>query len=207
MGISRRLFIQRASAASAIPLILPSSVWGAAVKPNDKMGMGFIGMGKQSQMLLNYFVNQDSVKVLAVCDVDTNRRENAKQKVDETYQSKDCKAYNDFRELIARKDIDLVCIATPDHWHAVMTIEALKNGKDVYCEKPLTHNVHEAIEVINAVEKYGRVLQTGSMQRSMREFRVACELARNGVIGKIDRIEGEIATLFVERHFDIVCAD
>ena len=74
MGISRRLFIQRASAASAIPLILPSSVWGAAVKPNDKMGMGFIGMGKQSQMLLNYFVNQDSVKVLAVCDVDTNRR-------------------------------------------------------------------------------------------------------------------------------------
>jgi len=188
MVLSRRNFV-RGSLMAGAPLVLPGHIWGAEVSPNNKMGMGFVGMGKQSRGLLNYFVNQESVKVLAVCDVDTTRREDAKKKVDEKYQSADCKAYNDFRELMARKDIDLVCIATPDHWHARIIIEALKNGKDVYCEKPLTHNVHEAIEVINAVEKYKRVLQTGSMQRSSREFRVACELVQNGVIGKISHVE------------------
>src|SRR5690606_27548655 len=84
---------------------------------------------------------------------------------------------------------DAVCIATPDHWHAIPTLAALRAGKDVYCEKPLTHNIHEAVEVIHAVKEHGRVLQTGSMQRSMKEFRVACELVRNGAIGKIRRVE------------------
>ena len=96
------------------------------------------------------------------------------------------------REIIARKDIDAVCIATPDHWHAVITLAALRAGKDVYCEKPLTHNIHEAIEVMKAVSKNRRVLQTGSMQRSSSEFRVACELVRNGAIGQVQ---------FVERSF------
>lgn len=188
MALSRRNFLRNSLVAGA-PLVLPGHIWGAPVSPNAKMGMGFVGMGKQSGGLLNYFINQDSVQVLAVCDVDTTRRESAKKRVDEKYKSTDCKAYNDFRELIARKDIDLVCIATPDHWHAVIILEALKNGKDVYCEKPLTHNVNEAIAVINAVDKYERVLQTGSMQRSSREFRVACELVQNGVIGKISHVE------------------
>lgn len=160
MALSRRNFLRNSLVAGA-PLVLPGHIWGAPVSPNAKMGMGFVGMGKQSGGLLNYFINQDSVQVLAVCDVDTTRRESAKKRVDEKYKSTDCKAYNDFRELIARKDIDLVCIATPDHWHAVIILEALKNGKDVYCEKPLTHNVNEAIAVINAVDKYERVLQTG----------------------------------------------
>ena len=100
-----------------------------------------------------------------------------------------CAAYNDFRELIARKDIDAVCIATPDHWHAIITLAALRAGKDVYCEKPLTHNIHEAVEVMRAVDANQRVLQTGSMQRSSKEFRVACELVRNGAIGKVQRVE------------------
>src|SRR5208282_2381313 len=117
------------------------------------------------------------------------RRNDAKQKVDKYNKNTDCAAYDDFRELIARKDIDAVCIATPDHWHATVTLAALKSGKDVYCEKPLTHNIHEAVKVIKAVPAHHRVLQTGSMQRSMNEFRVACELVRNGVIGKIERVE------------------
>ncbi|MDA3925983.1 MAG: Gfo/Idh/MocA family oxidoreductase [Kiritimatiellae bacterium] len=188
MTLSRRNFV-RSSLIAGVPLVLPGSIWGAKVNPNDKMAMGFVGVGKQSRGLLNYFLHQDSVQVVAVCDVDTTRREDAKKKVDDKYKSADCKVYNDFRKLMARKDIDLVCIATPDHWHAYITIEALKNGKDVYCEKPLTHNVHEAIEVMKAVEKYGRVLQTGSMQRSYKEFRVACELVQNGVIGKISHVE------------------
>ena len=156
--------------------------------------MGFIGMGKQNSGLLHNFLRHDT-RVLAVCDVDKTRRESAVKTVNEFYQDQSggntggCVGYNDFRELIARKDIDAVCIATPDHWHAIITLAALQAGKDVYCEKPLTHNIREALEVMNAVKAQGRVLQTGSMQRSMSEFRVACELVRNGAIGKVQRIE------------------
>jgi predicted dehydrogenase len=150
--------------------------------------MGFIGMGTQSRGLLGNFIQQNT-RVLAVCDVDTTRRTDAKKKVDKHYKNSDCAAYDDFRELIARQDIHAVCIATPDHWHAITTLAALRSGKDVYCEKPLTHNIHEAVEVMKSVNKHKRVLQTGSMQRSMTEFRVACELVRNGVIGKIERVE------------------
>jgi predicted dehydrogenase len=186
--LSRRGFVKSSVVAGA-PFILPSRLWAAEVKPGAKMGMGFVGMGKQSRGLLNYFLHQDAVQVTAVCDVDTTRRDDAKKRVDGHYKNGDCKAYNDYRELMARKDINLVCVATPDHWHAVICIEALKNGKDVYCEKPLTHNVHEAIELMKAVEKYKGVLQTGSMQRSSKGFRVACELVQNGVIGKISHVE------------------
>jgi predicted dehydrogenase len=182
--------------AMALPHLLPSHIWAAEVKPNSRLTMGFIGMGTQSRGLLRTFLGNET-QVVAVCDVDTTRREDAKRRVDEFYASPKsagaaaagCAAYNDFRDLIARKDIDAVCIATPDHWHAIITLAALRAGKDVYCEKPLTHNIHEAIEVMEAVKKNGRVLQTGSMQRSSSEFRVACELVRNGVIGKIQSVE------------------
>jgi predicted dehydrogenase len=187
--ISRRNFLKAASTLTAVaPFILPSRVWGADTAPGERLGMGFIGMGTQSRGLLSNFLWQET-RVLAVCDVDTTRRTDAKQKVDKFYSNSDCAAYNDFREIIARKDIDAVCIATPDHWHAIPMLAALRSGKDVYCEKPLTHNIHEAVEVLKATDANHRVLQTGSMQRSMNEFRVACELVRNGVIGKIERVE------------------
>jgi predicted dehydrogenase len=191
---SRRKFIKTSSAV-ALPFILPSRVWSADVKPGDTITMGFIGMGRQSRGLLSNFIRQDGIRIVAVCDVDSNRREAAKKTVDDHYKKQqpdvtsDCAAYNRFEEIMERDDIDAVCIATPDHWHAIQTLAALRSGKDVYCEKPLTHNIHEAIEVIKAVEKHGRVLQTGSMQRSMKEFRVACELVQNGVIGDIERVE------------------
>lgn len=192
---NRRHFLKSAVALTTAPLILPSRVWSAEVAPNSRINMGFVGTGKQSGHLLGAFMGQPGVQVVAVCDVDKNRRESAQKRVQEKY-SKDkpegwngCEAYNDFRELLARKDIDAVCIATPDHWHAVITVAALAAGKDVYCEKPLCHNVHEAVAVINAVKKHNRVLQTGSMQRSSGEFRVASELVQNGVIGKVSRVE------------------
>jgi len=153
--------------------------------------MGFVGMGIQNRHLMGSFLGHE-VQVVAVCDVDTTRREDAKRRVDERYGHKGpggCKAVRDFREITERDDIDAVCIATPDHWHAIVTLSALRHKKDVYCEKPLTHNIHEAIEVIRAVEANQRVLQTGSMQRSSKEFRIACELVQNGVIGKIERVE------------------
>ena len=190
MNPTRRNVIK---AVATMPFILPSRIWAAETPPSDRLGVGFIGMGIQSRGLLKSFLYED-VQVLAVCDVDTTRREAARQKVDEHYAAlpatgrPGCAAYDDFRELLDREDIDVVCIATPDHWHAIITLAALRAGKDVYCEKPLTHNIHEAIEVMKAVDANGRVLQTGSMQRSMKEFRVACELVRNGAIGKVERI-------------------
>jgi predicted dehydrogenase len=195
--LTRRAFLGTA-ALSAAPLILPSRVWSADSAPSRKITMGFVGMGVQNRGLLQSFLGRDDrVQVLAVCDVDTTRRNAAKSKVDDFYRGKDqaadTAAYADWREVVARKDIDAVCIATPDHWHALVTTAALAAGKDVYCEKPLTHTVEEAVAVINGVQKHGRVLQTGSMQRSSKEFRVACELVRNGVIGKISHVECQFA--------------
>jgi predicted dehydrogenase len=188
MQSSRRSFLKQAATSVVVaPFILPARVWAAPTGPNSKVAMGFIGMGAQSGSLLGNFLGHDT-RVVAVCDVDTTRRNDAKKRVDEFYQNTDCAAYNDFREIINRKDIDAVCIATPDHWHAIPTLAALRAGKDVYCEKPLTHNIHEAVEVLRAVDANQRVLQTGSMQRSMKEFRIACELVRNGVIGKISHV-------------------
>jgi predicted dehydrogenase len=195
MKTNRRSFLKKLTAVSAAPLIFQSCVRLVEKKPSDRIVMGFIGMGIQSRGLLRQFLQHKRCRVVAVCDVDTTRREHAQQLVNRFYTDKpelgsaDCAAYNDFRELIARDDINAVCIATPDHWHAIPTIAALQTGKDVYCEKPLTHNIHEAIEVMRAVKENRRVLQTGSMQRSSQEFRVACELVRNGAIGKVDRVE------------------
>jgi len=190
MPTTRRSFIKTLAPLAAMPYILPSCI---SSKHSGRLTMGFVGMGIQSRYLLSRFAGE--AQILAVCDVDTTRRTNAQQWVDKFYTdnpdkgSAGCKAYDDYRELIERKDIDAVCIAVPDHWHSTITLLALRKGKDVFCEKPLTHNIQEAIDVMQGVEKHKRVLQTGSMQRSASEFRVACELVRNGCIGKIDHVE------------------
>jgi predicted dehydrogenase len=196
--LTRRDFLRTtttAAAAATAPFILPSHVWSAEVKPNDRITIGCIGMGTQGTGLMDGFISRKDTQVVAVCDVDTTRREARKQRVEELYARqkgvnyKGCAAYKDFREIINRKDIDAVVIATPDHWHAFIAIAAVNSGKDVYCEKPLTESIHEAKELIKAVRKNDRVFQVGSMQRSSREFRVACELVRNGVIGDIKTID------------------
>ncbi|MCC6154770.1 MAG: Gfo/Idh/MocA family oxidoreductase [Candidatus Hydrogenedentes bacterium] len=194
MKTNRRSFLKTAAVAAA-PFILPSKIWAAETKPNDRITIACIGMGRQNHHLMGSFLQYKECRIVAVCDVDTTRRNDAQKTANEFYTSKpelgsaDVAAYADFREIIARKDIDAVCIATPDHWHTIPVVAALESGKDVYCEKPLTHNIHESIVVIDAVKKNKRVLQTGSMQRSMSEFRIACELVRNGAIGKIDHVD------------------
>ncbi len=206
MKISRRSFLATATAA-AVPFVLPACVSVKKTTQNSLTNMGFIGMGVQNRGLLDAFLHHKNVRVLAVCDVDTTRRTAAQERVKEYYtahpekSAPECAVYGDFRELISRKDIDGVCIATPDHWHAIPTIAALESGKDVYCEKPLTHSVHEAIAVMSAVRKTKRILQTGSMQRSMTEFRVACELVRNGMIGKVERVTCKVGA--PGRHCDL----
>ena len=156
---------------------------------------GFVGMGKQNSGLLNGFIHNKETQVVAVCDVDTTRREHAKKTVEDYYAKqtdkgtfKGCEAYKDFRELIARKDIDAVVVATPDHWHALVVVAAANAGKDIYCEKPLSLTIAEARAMVKAVRRNNRILQTGSMQRSSQEFRKACELVRNGRIGKLNEV-------------------
>jgi predicted dehydrogenase len=191
---SRRSFFQTAIAAGVGPLILPSRIWSADTKPNERISLGFVGIGKQARGLMSGFLSKPETQVVAVCDVDTNRRNDGKKQVEDYYAKqvaggyKGCDTFEDFRELLARKDIDAVVIATPDHWHALISIAAAKAGKDIYCEKPLTETIHEAWAVVDTARKSKRVFQTGSMQRSSREFRVACELVRNGVIGKVSRV-------------------
>jgi predicted dehydrogenase len=193
---SRRTFLKTtATTALGAPLLLPHAWAGEGTKgPNDRITLGFIGVGTQGGGLLNNFLRQPNTRVLAVCDVDTTRREHRKKVVDDFYsaqqksEAKGCDAYKDFRELIARKDIDAVVIATPDHWHAYIAIAACNAGKDIYCEKPLSLTIHEARAMVNAARKNDRVFQTGSMQRSSSEFRKACELVRNDRLGKIKQV-------------------
>ena len=186
---TRRGFLKSAAAVASVPFILPSGIWSAPVKPNDKIAVGFIGMGRRAGGLVNSFMGQERVAAVAVSDCDTTRRNASKAQVDKKNGNTDCAAYNDYRDLLARGDLDAVCIATPDHWHAIQILDSMDAGLDVYCEKPLVHNIHEAIRVMQAVKTSGKVLQTGSQQRSSREFRVACELVRNGAIGRIKRID------------------
>ncbi|HEY7314703.1 MAG TPA: Gfo/Idh/MocA family oxidoreductase [Gemmataceae bacterium] len=197
--LTRRHFVQGAAAAALTLPIRASAVAGADDKKttpaSDRITLGFIGVGTQNRGHLGHFLGQGDVQVLAVCDVDTNRRDNAKKTVEQRYgekkksgEYKGCAAYNDFRELLARKDIDAVVIATPDHWHAIPVIEACRAGMDIYCEKPLSLTIHEAKTMRDAVRKYARVFQTGSQQRSDKEFRLACELVRSGRIGKLKTV-------------------
>jgi predicted dehydrogenase len=156
--------------------------------------MGFIGVGTQGRHLLHSFLPHPTIQIVAVSDVDTTRREHHKKLVEDFYTTKadqdfkGCTGHQDFREVIQRKEIDAVVIATPDHWHAYAVVMAANAGKDIYCEKPLSLTIHEAWAMVAAVRKNERVFQTGSMQRSMSEFLKACELVRNGRIGKVQSV-------------------
>src|SRR5688572_12403292 len=153
---SRRQFLKRAAATSVgvmgFPYVLSSNVLGAETAPNDKIVMGCIGTGGQGRGIMNAFMGSDAVRVVAVCDVDTNHRNEALKQVNGKYGNEDCKPYEDFRELVARKDINAVTVCTPDHWHALASIEAAKHGKDIYCEKPLANSVAEGRAIAQAVK-------------------------------------------------------
>jgi len=134
------------------------------------------------------FMAEADCQGVAVCDVDGNHLENARNAVNHRYQNQDCAAYHDFRDLLARTDIDAVSIATPDHWHAIPAIAAAQSGKDIYGEKPIAHTFQESRAICEAVKRYGRIWQTGSWQRSQNHFRFACELVRSGRIGKVQTV-------------------
>lgn len=191
VSVSRRGFVQAVSSAVVAPTIIAKRALGddSNAPANDKITIATIGNGKMMYgSHLPHFVKMPEVQVVAVCDVDTTRREAAKKRVDAAYGNGDCQAYTDYREILARDDIDAVACATPDHWHAMVILDACKAGKDIYCEKPLTNNLAEAKTVMDVVQASNVIFQTGSQQRSSSNFRYACELVRNGRIGKIKEI-------------------
>ncbi len=186
-GISRRGFLT-AGAGVGLFNIVPARVLGA-LAPSNQVTMALIGAGGQGVSDMGGFLCLDDVRVRAVCDVSRVKREKAKQLVDRRYCDADCATYADFRDVCQRDDIDAVIVATPDHWHAVIGIYAANHGKDIYGEKPFTHDLREGRALVRAVERNGRVWQTGSWQRSSGEMRRAVELVRNGRIGKVVRVE------------------
>ncbi|MEI7899551.1 MAG: Gfo/Idh/MocA family oxidoreductase [bacterium] len=185
---SRRSMLKLLAASSAAPFILPGRLLGADA-PSKKITLGSIGVGWQGGGNLGAFLGLDDCRVVAICDVNENHLKDAVNNVNGRYQNQDCKGYKDFRELLARKDIDAVCISTPDHWHSIPAIAAANAGKDIFCEKPLSHTLAEGIAMVSAVQKNKRIWQTGSWQRSNGEFRWAAELIQNGYIGKVTRVE------------------
>lgn len=188
--VSRRGFLKGAAAAVAFPNLVPASALGlnGAVAPSNRVIMASIGVNGMGTADMRAFLGCKDAHVIAVCDVERAHRERAKGIVEEFYGAKGCDMYADFRDVIARQDIDAVNIGTPDHWHVLISIAAAKSGKDIYCEKPLSKRISEGRALCNAIKKYGRVFQTGTQLRSTRNVRYACELVRNGRIGKIHTI-------------------
>jgi predicted dehydrogenase len=194
MSINRRRFLHTAAAVTAGPLILPARGRGQA-PASERITLGFIGVGKMGLGHLGSFAGMDDVQVLAVCDVVQERRNAAKKIVEDRYAKakapyKGCDTYTDFRQLLDRKDIDAVVIATPDHWHALPAVHAARAGKHIYCEKPLTHVIADGRRIVDEVKKHGVIFQTGSQQRSEfgGRFRLAVELVRNGRIGMVKQV-------------------
>ncbi len=194
-SMNRRQFIKQTTGVMIggifFPTIIPSSVLGIenGIAPSEKITVGCVGMGGMGREDMMTFLNEPDSHVLAVCDVDANHLQRAKTQVDEFYGNSDCAAYRDFRELISRRDIDVISLATPDHWHAIVAITAAKAGKDIYGEKPISHSLLEGRAMCDAVKRYARIWQTGSWQRSQANFRFACELVINGRIDKVHSIE------------------
>lgn len=190
--VSRRSFLQTAAAAGTLGMcrFSPARALGRAgtVAPSERIKLGIIGLGIQGTGNLRTFLGMSEVQVVAVCDVHANQRAQGKQVVDTWYGNSDCAAYNDFRQLTARPDIDAVQITTPDHWHPLIAVEAARQGKHMYCEKPIGWSVHAAHAVQKAVQASGVVFQFGTQQRSGGNFRRACELVRNGRIGQLKTI-------------------
>ena len=192
--LTRRALLARAAALAAAPYVLPASARGAdgAVPPSNRITLGFIGVGMMGRGHVRCCLSYPQAHILAVCDVDRWRREDAKSTVEAGYAERraagtyrGCDTYTDLRRLLARRDIDAVLIATGDRWHALATVMAAKAGKDVYCEKPASLTIAGALAMVETVQRYGRVFQTGLQQRTSAPFRKACTLVQSGAIGRV----------------------
>ena len=198
-SLTRRAFLRRSATASllAVPWIIPASVRGAngAVAPSERINVGLIGRGAMGSGHLHVLAGHKETQLVAVCDVDAARREPGARQADEisaaqrgTGNYRHCAAINDYRELLAQPDIDAVLIATPDHWHSLLSILAAQAGKDVYCEKPVSLTIREGRKMVNTIRRYVRVFQTGTQYRSIPTIRQVCQFVRDGGLGKVKSV-------------------
>ncbi len=187
--LSRRSFLSAASSL-AFPSIIPASALGLAGRaaPSNRVTLAAIGVGSKGSLDLREFLGRSDVQYLAVCDVDARARDVAKSAVNAHYGNNDCFATADFRDILVRDNIDGINIATPDHWHAIPTIEAARAGRHVFCQKPLSYDVAEGRAIVDAINRYGVVFQHGTQRRGMGVYGFVCGLAHNGYLGKLKRI-------------------
>ena len=191
MFMNRRHFLAATGAALALPTLIPASVLGrqGTPPPSGRLTLGMVGCGNMGTSNTHAFLGQKDCRVVAACDVDKNHLQHLVGVINKQYQNKDCKSFHDYRELMARDDIDAVMLALPDHWHALAAVEAARRKKDIYGEKPLARTIAEQQAIVKAVQANQRIWQTGSWQRSVTNFRKAAEIVRNGLIGKVTHVE------------------
>src|SRR5579862_1004847 len=201
-GLSRRSFLRKAAGITlgtlAFPQIVPGGALGRGgrIAPSNRIVMAHIGVGGQGTQHVvggpwtpnGGLTGRDDVQVVAVCDANRLRRENARNLVNQRYGNQDCAVYGDFRDLLARKDVDALLIATGERWHPLLSMAAAKAGKDVYCEKPSSVTIQEVLALRATIRRYGVVFQQGTQQRSSYSFRFACELVLNGYIGDLKEV-------------------
>jgi len=210
---TRRQFIRSSVVSAAgvaiLPNIITSSAWGAENRApaNERMNMGVIGVGGRGRDVMRVFMGQPDVQVVAVCDVFGDRRKAAQDAVNQEYGNQDCAAYIDFLELLDRKDIDIVLIATGDNWHSQASIMAARAGKDMYCEKPMSVTITESRAVAETMRKLGRIYQCGTQRRSVGQFIFAANLARSGKLGRLKELHAEEAGSFREGYDTILPAE
>jgi predicted dehydrogenase len=195
-SFSRRRLLKnavQAGAAVAAPLIVPASALGlgGATPPSDRVTLGGLGIGSRGARVLESFLSQPDVQFLAICDVRNDRRETIKSMADKKYGNSDCAMYSDQQELFARRDIDALLIATGDRWHTLLSIQAAKAGKDVYCEKPCSMTIAESRALADTFQRLGRIYQAGTQRRNGANFIRAYELARSGRLGKLQALHAE----------------
>ena len=189
--VSRRQFLGLTGVVLAFPTIISSSALGRDGRPtpSGRVTLGIVGCGNQGTGNTNAFLALPECQVVAACDVDQKHLERLVGKINGHYKDAGCKAYHDYRELMARQDIDAVMLAVPDHWHALPAVEAARQKKDIYGEKPLARTIAEQQAIVRAVQANQRIWQTGSWQRSVGTFHKAAEIVRNGLIGKVTHVE------------------
>lgn len=192
---SRREFLRRTCHRAAVASFFIYAPRGGAAPPSERVTIGCIGVGNQGGADTRMFLGDPRAQIVASCDVDLGRAKSMAALIDKHYAGgtasglfRGCDVTQDYRQILARDDIDAVMIATPDHTHAVIAIEAARRGKDIYCEKPLAYTVAEGRAIVTAVRRYGRVLQTGTQRRSIGRFRFGCEVIRNGRIGRVHTV-------------------
>ncbi|HEY5911775.1 MAG TPA: Gfo/Idh/MocA family oxidoreductase [Verrucomicrobiae bacterium] len=192
--LSRRQFLRRTATACALPVVVPGSVLGlnGAIAPGSRITFGSMGVGNRARAILPNFLSFRDIQFLAVSDCREDRLNSAKALIDQHYGNQDCQAYPDFRDLLARKEIDAVLIATGNRWHGLGSIYAARAGKDIYCEKPVTLTIGEGRKLVDTCRRYGAVYQAGTQRRSTASYAFAREMVRQGKIGRPHTVEMQV---------------